>query len=186
MSETKRQWAWFWATLKEVDIDEPTAKELTQIDSFNQWLDENPVKTQADLMNRVLLEYAKALHDSLDLPEASASANMKARSPKGFVWQFTMRNHLMGRLVARAAILEATLLKKGWEPNNGSHVRTPTQQTTHPDHFADEPQGTPQYTDDNPPSCPYHGPMKRSKHYDGFFCPAKMGDGSYCKEKWPQ
>ena len=33
------------------------------------------------------------------------------------------------------------------------------------------------------PTCQYHGPMKRSKKFEGWFCSAKMGDGSYCKEK---
>lgn len=33
------------------------------------------------------------------------------------------------------------------------------------------------------PICPYHGPMKRSKKFEGWYCAAKMGDGSYCKEQ---
>jgi len=38
-----------------------------------------------------------------------------------------------------------------------------------------------------PPVCPYHGPMKESTKVKGtWFCPAKMGDGSYCKEKHPK
>lgn len=32
------------------------------------------------------------------------------------------------------------------------------------------------------PACQYHGPMKPSQ-YGGWYCPSKMGDGSYCKEK---
>ncbi len=32
--------------------------------------------------------------------------------------------------------------------------------------------------------CEYHGPMKESTKRPGsWFCPAKMGDGSYCKSK---
>jgi hypothetical protein len=35
-----------------------------------------------------------------------------------------------------------------------------------------------------PPSCKYHGPMKESSKAPGtFYCPAKMGDGTYCKER---
>jgi len=34
----------------------------------------------------------------------------------------------------------------------------------------------------NEPVCPYHGQMKRSKHFEGWYCPSKMGDGTYCKE----
>lgn len=33
------------------------------------------------------------------------------------------------------------------------------------------------------PICKWHGPMKPSKAPGKFFCPAKMGDGSYCKEE---
>ena len=32
--------------------------------------------------------------------------------------------------------------------------------------------------------CKYHGPMKESTKAPGtWYCPAKMADGSYCKEK---
>jgi hypothetical protein len=34
-----------------------------------------------------------------------------------------------------------------------------------------------------PPVCKYHGPMKPSKKHGGWYCPSKMGDGSFCKEK---
>lgn len=34
------------------------------------------------------------------------------------------------------------------------------------------------------PTCEYHGAMKASTARPGsFFCPKKMGDGSYCKSK---
>ena len=34
------------------------------------------------------------------------------------------------------------------------------------------------------PVCEFHGPMKESTKAPGtFYCPAKMGDGSYCKSK---
>lgn len=34
------------------------------------------------------------------------------------------------------------------------------------------------------PVCEYHGPMKESTKKPGsYYCPAKMGDGSYCKSK---
>jgi hypothetical protein len=34
------------------------------------------------------------------------------------------------------------------------------------------------------PSCKYHGPMKESSKAPGtFFCPAKMGDNTFCKER---
>jgi hypothetical protein len=31
------------------------------------------------------------------------------------------------------------------------------------------------------PICEYHGAMRQGRH--GWFCPKKMGDGSYCKSK---
>jgi hypothetical protein len=31
------------------------------------------------------------------------------------------------------------------------------------------------------PVCEFHGKMRRGNH--GWFCPKKMGDGSYCKSK---
>ncbi len=37
---------------------------------------------------------------------------------------------------------------------------------------------------DGAPVCQYHGAMKPSTKQPGaYFCPNKMGDGSYCKEK---
>jgi len=34
------------------------------------------------------------------------------------------------------------------------------------------------------PVCPYHGPMKESAKAPGtWYCPKKMGNGEYCKEK---
>jgi len=34
---------------------------------------------------------------------------------------------------------------------------------------------------DDAPVCEYHGKLRRGNH--GWFCPKKMGDGSYCKSK---
>lgn len=35
--------------------------------------------------------------------------------------------------------------------------------------------------DEEAPVCEYHGKMKMGNY--GWFCPKKMGDGSYCKSK---
>jgi len=40
----------------------------------------------------------------------------------------------------------------------------------------------PEQKTDDAPVCQFHGAMKRSNH-GGFYCPKKMGDGSYCKSK---
>jgi hypothetical protein len=39
----------------------------------------------------------------------------------------------------------------------------------------------PEPTNDDAPVCEFHGKMKRGNY--GWFCPKKMGDGSYCKSK---
>src|SRR5690349_9603190 len=36
-------------------------------------------------------------------------------------------------------------------------------------------------TSEDAPVCEFHGPLRRGNH--GWFCPKKMGDGSYCKSK---
>lgn len=33
------------------------------------------------------------------------------------------------------------------------------------------------------PTCKYHGPMKRSKKFNGWYCPKKLADGNYCDQK---
>ncbi len=33
------------------------------------------------------------------------------------------------------------------------------------------------------PTCQYHGKMKRSQHFAGWYCTHKLGDGNYCKEQ---
>ena len=40
---------------------------------------------------------------------------------------------------------------------------------------------------DETPVCPYHGSMRPSSKVPGtFYCASKMGDGSYCRERWPK
>jgi hypothetical protein len=42
----------------------------------------------------------------------------------------------------------------------------------------------PEPTNEDAPVCEFHGKMKASSARPGtFFCPKKMGDGSYCKSK---
>lgn len=43
------------------------------------------------------------------------------------------------------------------------------------------PAGAP--ADGSPPKCKYHGAMKESKKPGTWFCPKKLGDGSYCDQK---
>jgi hypothetical protein len=39
----------------------------------------------------------------------------------------------------------------------------------------------PERMSEDAPVCEFHGKMKRGNY--GWFCPKKMGDGSYCKSK---
>lgn len=46
---------------------------------------------------------------------------------------------------------------------------------------------TPSSPPSDTPVCEFHGPMKESTKRPGtFFCPSKMGDGSYCTSKAPK
>jgi hypothetical protein len=37
------------------------------------------------------------------------------------------------------------------------------------------------------PTCQYHGAMRESTKVKGtFYCPSRMGDGTFCKEKFPK
>jgi hypothetical protein len=94
------------------------------------------------------------------LPEAPASANCYV-TLAGRQVQVTLRDTNETRLLAR---LEQLLQR--FPVDTQSLVQTPT---------------TPQ-----PPLCQWHGKMKESTKAKGtWFCPAKMADGSYCKERWP-
>jgi hypothetical protein len=46
---------------------------------------------------------------------------------------------------------------------------------------------TPQTPASETPVCVYHGAMKASTKAVGtWYCPSKMGDGAYCKERYPK
>jgi len=47
----------------------------------------------------------------------------------------------------------------------------------------EKPGATPPQTPPPAPVCQWHGPMKPSTKHGGWYCPAKMADGSYCKER---
>jgi hypothetical protein len=95
------------------------------------------------------------------LPEAPASATLKA-TLRGYEVLFTLRDHSGRELLAKLGAAIDALEAMGAQPaaSRGS---------------AGVPNGS-------VPICPYHGPMKPSK-FGGYHCTAKMGDGSYCKER---
>ena len=100
------------------------------------------------------------------LPEAPASATAKMTSPAGLEWMVTVRDLSTSGLLNKINRLEEELLTNGWQPANGDTQRV-----------------APNGANGNAPVCQYHGPMKRSKKFNGWYCPQKMGDGSYCKEQ---
>jgi hypothetical protein len=91
------------------------------------------------------------------LPEAPASVNVRL-VVAGRDVQWTLRDTDEERLAVR---LDALL------------ARYPIEQAS-PLVAATAPQ---------PPVCNYHGAMKPSTKGNGWYCPAKMADGTYCKGK---
>ncbi len=99
--------------------------------------------------------------ESMVLPEAPASTNVFI-TLKGRQVQLTLRDTCETRLLQRLAVV---LDQFPVEPK--------AQACTPP---------TPAQT----PVCQWHGAMKESVKAPGtWYCPSKMGDGSYCHERWP-
>ena len=98
------------------------------------------------------------------LPEAPASVNCHV-TIGGRQVQLTLRDTDETRLLERlSAVLEL-------------YPQTTCTGTSHPA------QTSPQ---SETPVCQYHGAMKESTKAPGTsFCPSRMGDGSYCKERFP-
>src|SRR5262245_10154435 len=98
------------------------------------------------------------------LPEAPASVNCHI-TLEGRPVQVTLRDTDETRLLTRlAALLRQYPI-----------AQPPAQPPAH-----NAPQPT------QPPVCQWHGAMRESSKAKGtWYCPAKMADGSYCKERWP-
>ena len=100
------------------------------------------------------------------LPEAPASASAKMISPNGIEWLLTTRDFTVNGLLKKIEVMESHLLKDGWTPagyrsGNGNGASASK----------------------DAPICSVHNkPMKRSQ-FEGWYCPRKNSDGSYCKEK---
>lgn len=90
-------------------------------------------------------------------------------SPAGYPITITLNDMKLDQLDDALA----TLLERGYMPAEVPSVLTPPPNA----HAPAAPAG-------GPPVCQYHGPMKESTARPGtWFCPKKMGDGTYCKEK---
>ena len=96
------------------------------------------------------------------LGEAPASCNVYVQIG-GHKVQVTLRDSDEQRMLERLQIL---LDRYPAAPERGREPQTPTVET---------------------PVCKYHGQMKASTKAPGtWYCASKMGDGSYCKERYPQ
>lgn len=95
------------------------------------------------------------------------NASVKAVSPKGCETTWSIEGENSQELTSQLTRLLDWLEKTGFSPT------VPVAQNGNG------------YASGNgaAPVCQYHGPMKRSTKYSGWYCPSKMGDGTYCKEK---
>ena len=103
----------------------------------------------------------------LPLPEAPASANVRVLI-EGREVQVTLRDTDEGRLLTRLAPLLARYPAACGGKGTGKG-------------------DAPAQTTGETPTCPYHGGMRESTKVKGtFYCPSRMGDGTFCKEKFPK
>lgn len=54
--------------------------------------------------------------ESLQLPEAPASATVKVKSKNEFEWMFTMRDESVSELMKKIELMEDKWIKAGWTP----------------------------------------------------------------------
>lgn len=95
-------------------------------------------------------------------------------SPAGFPITITLNDMKLDQLDDALA----TLLERGYMPAEAQSPNAP----------AGAPKAASAPATTGQPICPYHGPMKEStiKGKEGtYYCPKKMADDSYCKERWP-
>ena len=101
------------------------------------------------------------------LPEAPASVNVRVLIGR-HECQWTLRDVSEDRLAERLQTFLARFPEAVKAKGQGDAARAPSS------------------APGEPPSCRYHGPMKASTKAPGtWFCASKMGDGSYCKERYP-
>jgi hypothetical protein len=108
---------------------------------------------------------------SASYTEAPASFTVKCISPAGFDCLLTIRDETAAGLMPRVLASLEWLQARGFTP------------PYFPKHNGSAPAGGNGGGDANAPTCQYHGKMKRSTKFAGWYCPSKMGDGSYCKEQ---
>lgn len=124
-------------------------------------------------LTRITAENAEQEGERLFTPPAPAahfprrSYAISVLSPAGYPITITLNDMKLDQLDDALA----TLLERGYMPAEVPSVLSPNAPA-------------PAQQAGGPPVCQYHGPMKESTARPGtWFCPKKMGDGSYCKEK---
>jgi hypothetical protein len=104
---------------------------------------------------------------------------ISVQSPAGFPITITLNDMKLDQLDDALA----TLLDRGYMPAEVPSVLTPPN-------APQAAQASAQPASDGQQAvCPYHGPMKEStiKGKEGtYYCPKKMADDTYCKERWPK
>jgi hypothetical protein len=104
------------------------------------------------------------------LPEAPASATVKALSANGFEVLFTIRDHDAAQLFTRLQSLVGYLEKSGYTP---------------PAARGGKPKGPPPMqapADGSAPMCPTHQKPMKASQYGGWYCSHK-DDAGYCSQK---
>lgn len=127
-------------------------------------------------LTRITPEAAESESERLFAPAPTPAAQFPRRSyaisvmsPAGYPITITLNDMKLDQLDDALA----TLLERGYMPAEAPSVLGPNA-----------PAPAQQQPASGPPVCQYHGPMKESTARPGtWFCPKKMGDGSYCKEK---
>lgn len=125
-------------------------------------------------------ELSKKAVDTINLPEAPASATVKVRSPLGFDWLVTTRSLSMSDVMGRMEFIEDWLLNHNWQPATNAYKPGAAS----PAPTANGSGGVAGQT------CPHHGnQLKQSKHNDNqWYCPkmvAEQASGKkiYCDYK---
>lgn len=105
--------------------------------------------------------------------EAPSSINLRF-DYKGYEGiQLTLRDVSGSQLLHKLDAVLDKLEKMGATPATGKRQAA--------GQAGDAPAGGMAVSGDAPPVCKYHGPMKPSR-FKGWYCPARMGDGTHCKE----
>ncbi len=128
-------------------------------------------------LTRITAQDAEQDGDRLFTPPAAIAAApfpkrayaISVQSPAGFPITITYNDMTLDRLDEALA----ALLERGYMPAETPSVLPGPNAPAAPANAPGQ-----------PPVCNYHGPMKESTARPGtWFCPKKMADGTYCKEK---